>query len=216
MPVTQIPQIEQNTTNQDITAQTVTDVVIAARQGDPRAWAELIQRYGSLVRHVVARYRLSEADAADAVQSTWCKAFEQLATVRDPERLGAWLSTTAGRECLATIRRVRRERPDDAAVEARLAPATGPEVAVLAAEVERAVVSAVEALEPRRRQLVDELFYGPERDYAQVSRSMGIPTGSIGPTRGRVLGSLRARLDRAGFGSQCCAGRCGCASGLSA
>jgi RNA polymerase sigma factor (sigma-70 family) len=211
MPVTQIPQIEP-----DIPERAVTDVVIAARQGDPRAWAELIQRYGGLVRRVVARYRLSEADAADAVQSTWCKAFEQLAAVRDPERLGAWLSTTAGRECLATIRRTRRERPDDAAVEARLDPATGPEAVVLAAEVERAVLSAVEELEPRRRQLVHELFYRPERDYSQVSRAMGIPVGSIGPTRGRVLVSLRSRLVRAGFGPQYGAGGCGCPGGLSA
>ena len=81
------------------------------------------------------------------------------APLRDPERLGAWLSTTAGRECLALIRRARRERPDDAAVEARLQPTGGPEDMVLAAEAARAVAGAVEALEPRRRQLVRELFY---------------------------------------------------------
>jgi RNA polymerase sigma factor (sigma-70 family) len=205
MRAAQIPHLEQgerDTVRPDVTEMTVTELVAAARSRQQRAWDELMRRYGSLVRAVVGRYRLQEADAADAVQNTWCKAVEQLDAVRDPERLGAWLSTTAGRECLALIRRARRERPDDAAVTARVSTAGGPEAAVLAAEIEGAVTAAVAELGPRRRRLVRELFYLPEQDYALVSRSMGIPLGSIGPTRGRVLVSLRTSLERAGFGPQ--------------
>lgn len=194
----------------------VTELVAAAGRREQQAWNELMRRYGGLVRSVVGRYRLQEADAADAVQSTWCTAVEQLGSVRDPERLGAWLSTTASRECLALIRRSRRERPDDVAVGARLTAVGGPEPAVLAAEAAGAVRAAVAELEPRRRQLVHELFYLPQRDYAQVSRSMEIPVGSIGPTRGRVLTSLRASLDRAGFGPQGSDAGRGRACGLSA
>jgi len=184
------------------TSQTIAELVEAARGGDQRAWTELMRRYGSLVRAVVARYRLQEADTADAVQSTWLRAIEQLGALRDPERLGAWLTTTAGRECLALIRRSRRERPDDVAVSGRLLPADGPEPVVLAAELNRAVVAAVTELDPWRRQLVQELFYLPDRDYVRVSRSMGMPVGSIGPTRGRALRTLRDSLERAGFAPQ--------------
>ena len=184
------------------TSQTIAELVEAARGGDQRAWTELMRRYGSLVRAVVARYRLQEADTADAVQSTWLRAIEQLGALRDPERLGAWLTTTAGRECLALIRRSRRERPDDVAVSGRLLPADGPEPVVLAAELNRAVVAAVTELDSWRRQLVQELFYLPDRDYVRVSRSMGMPVGSIGPTRGRALRTLRDSLERAGFAPQ--------------
>jgi RNA polymerase sigma factor (sigma-70 family) len=221
---TQHNPTQHNPTQQDLTQHghsgtDVTELVRAARRRDPGAgneavWNELMRRYGSLVRSIVARYRLQEADAADAVQSTWCKAVEQLDALREPERLGAWLSTIAGRECLALIRRARRERPDDAVVDARLAPVGGPDAAVLAAEVTGVVGAAVAALAPRRRQLVHELFYLPERDYAQVSKSMGMPVGSIGPTRGRVLAGLRASLDRAGFGPR--AGDLDCGPGLTA
>ncbi len=197
MPTAQIPR----TPRPDEAGTEVAELVAAARRGEPRAWDELIGRYGGLVRAVVGRYRLQPADAADAVQNTWCKAVEQLAAVRDPERLGAWLTTTANRECLALIRRARREWPDDKAVEARPATGPGPEAVVLAAEVAGVIGTAVEALEPRRRRLVYELFYLPERDYASVSRSTGMPVGSIGPTRGRLLVSLRSRLQQAGFGS---------------
>jgi RNA polymerase sigma factor (sigma-70 family) len=182
------------------TDRTVTELIEAARRQDRRAWEELMQRYGNLVRSVVSRYRLQEADAADAVQSTWLRAIEHSDALRDPERLGAWLTTTAGRECLALIRRARRERPDEGILQAQVATGRGPEAQAIAAEESRAVRGAVGGLEPRRRQLVHELFYLPDRDYERVSQSMKMPLGSIGPTRGRVLSSLRSSLDRAGFG----------------
>ena len=202
MPAAQIHPIDEELTDHDISRTGLTELVEAARRRDSRAWEELMRRYGGLVKAVVRRYRLQDADAADAVQSTWCKAVEQLDAVREPERLGAWLSTTAGRECLALIRRARRERPDDETVDARVAPTDGPEHAVLAAESADAVNSAVQQLVPRRRQLVNELFYLPDRDYAMISRSTGMPVGSIGPTRARILAGLRASLERAGFGPQ--------------
>ena len=199
MPAAQIPQLDQQFTDQELSRLGLPELVAAARRRDPRAWDELLRRYGNLVRAVVRRHRLQDADAADAVQSTWCKAVEQLAALRDPERMGAWLSTIARHECLALIRRARRELPDAEAVDARLAPTGGPEPVVLAAEAAAAVTAAVARLEPRRRQLVHELFYLPARDYERISRTMGMPVGSIGPTRARALAGLRVSLERAGF-----------------
>ena len=181
------------------TDQTTTELVEAARRRDPQAWNELMYRYGGLVRGVTSRYRLQEADAADAIQGTWLRAVEQLHTLRDPEALGAWLTTTAARECLALIRRSRRELPDETVAAAQVAHAPGPEAAVLAAEARRAVNDAVGELTERRRQLVHELFYAGDRDYVEVSRSVDMPIGSIGPTRGRIMRVLRTSLERAGF-----------------
>ncbi len=186
----------------DTTAQTVAELVAAARMRDKTAWEELTRRYGTLVRSVVARYRLQEADSADAAQNTWLRAVERLETLRESERFGAWLASIAGRECLALLRRSRRERPDEAVLDAQVSSAEGPESLLLAAEISRAVVAAVADLAPERRQLVNELFYRPDQDYGQVSRLLNMPVGSIGPTRGRVLAGLRTTLDRAGFGPQ--------------
>jgi RNA polymerase sigma factor (sigma-70 family) len=174
---------------------TVTDLVSAAAGGDGRAWGEIVVRYGDLVRATVAGFRLQQADAADAVQNTWLRALERIGTVRDPERLGGWLTTTAARECLAVLRRSKRELPVDAFVDQLAWTGPTPETRVLRDERDRAVDAAVAKLPTRRRQLVDAIFRGPDADYAQVSQATGMPVGSIGPTRGRCLQKLRALVE---------------------
>lgn len=174
------------------------ELVAAARRRENPAWEELVARYGGMVRGVVASYRLQEADAADATQMTWLRAFERLDSVRDPDRLGGWLATTASRECLALLRRARCETPVETVAGDLAAASPGPEAAVLVEEARGAVRAAVAGLPGRRRQLVQALFFQPERDYASLAGELGIPVGSIGPTRGRVLRSLRCRLERVG------------------
>jgi RNA polymerase sigma factor (sigma-70 family) len=187
---------------EQVREQTVTDLVQAASNGDRTAWAEIVRRYGDLVRATVARFRLQQADAADATQNTWLRAVERIGTVREPERLGGWLATTAARECLAVLRRGKREQPVDAFVEQVACAAPSPETRALRAERNYAMNLAVAALPNRRRTLVEAIFDGAESDYAQVSRRTGMPVGSIGPTRGRALVELRGRMRRGGYGPE--------------
>jgi RNA polymerase sigma factor (sigma-70 family) len=182
------------------------DLVAAARRREPEAWAELVARYGGMVRGVVASFRLQEADAADAVQMTWLRAFERLDSVRSPDRLGGWLATIANRECLALLRRSRWETPDETVAGDVQAAGPSPEASVLVAEARGAVQAAVAALPRRRQQLVHALFYRSERDYLSLADELGMPVGSIGPTRGRVLRALRGSLEPAGFGATPVAG----------
>lgn len=179
----------------------VADLVEAARHRERGAWEELVTRYGGLVRRVVSTYRLQQADAADAVQNTWLRALERLDSVRDPERLGGWLATTADRECLALLRRSHREIPDERAGGECAAVVPGPEAVVVGEEARQAVDDAVAGLTGRRQRLVHALFFEPELAYVEVSERVGIPVGSIGPTRGRALRNLRCTLERAGFGA---------------
>jgi len=184
------------------TQENTTALLRAADDRQPLAWEELIRRYSRLVRSTVASFRLQEADAEDAVQNTWLRVMERMDTIRDPERLGAWLATTASRECLALIRRGRREVPDDVAGKQLVATEEGPDVAVVVDEAHRAVDTAVEELTGRRQVLIQLLFYQPDCSYAEVSRATGMPQGSIGPTRRRVLRELRGTLEQRGFGPQ--------------
>jgi RNA polymerase sigma factor (sigma-70 family) len=177
-----------------------TELVEAAGRGVPQAWDELVTRYGALVRAVAARYRLQEADAADVVQTTWLRVLERLHTLHDPERFGGWLATITSRECLALLRRAHRELPEEDIAAGRPVTGPGPEALLLTAEVRAAVGEAVAGLPPRRRELVQQLFYQPDPAYREVARTMGMPTGSVGPTRSRVLASLQASLEEAGFG----------------
>jgi RNA polymerase sigma factor (sigma-70 family) len=179
---------------------TLTELVAAAGAGDRRSWEEIVERYGGMVRAVVGSFRLPDADAADAAQNTWLRAVERLHTVREPERFGGWLKTTARRECLALTSGARREQPDDTFSEHLVETEPGPEVLFLRDEVSAAVRTAVDGLTGRRRQLVDALFFQPCGDYAVASRMAGMPVGSIGPTRARILQVLRTNLEQSGFG----------------
>jgi RNA polymerase sigma factor (sigma-70 family) len=184
-----------------LTRESTADLLLqAAGGGEQLAWAELISRYGGLVRAVVISFRLPAADAEDAVQSTWLRLLERMDTIKDPESLGSWLATTASRECLALIRRGQRVTPDDAAVEQLVAVEPGPETAVVAGEAHRAVTAAVGELTGQHWLLIHVLFYHPDCSYTDVSRATGMPLGSIGPTRGRLLRELRGVLERRGFG----------------
>lgn len=96
----------------------VAELVARSRHGDASAWRSLTDRYTNLLWSVARSMRMSDADAADAVQTTWLRLVESLADIREPERLGSWLATTVRRECLDIRRRSARLRfgdPEDPA-----------------------------------------------------------------------------------------------------
>jgi RNA polymerase sigma factor (sigma-70 family) len=170
------------------------ELLRAARDDDASAWAELVDRYGGVLRSVVAEFRLQPADATDVAQNTWLRLYLHADAIRDPARLPGWLSTTARREALAVVRRSGREVTSDSAGEGVGDASPSPEEIVIIAETCASVRAATDALPDRQRLLVDELFYEPPRSYRDVAQRTGLPVGSIGPTRGRLLRELHRRL----------------------
>jgi DNA-directed RNA polymerase specialized sigma24 family protein len=121
--------------------------------------------------------------------------------VQHPERLGGWLATTAARECLRILRRAKQAaQPVDGLSETLVDPGVGPEQGVVDAETAAAVRNVVAELPPRWRTLMQTMFDEEFRPYAEISRSTGIPVGSLGPTRARALHQLRRMLDERGLG----------------
>ncbi len=165
----------------------------AAGRGDRGAWEEIVRRYGGLVTATVRAFRLQEADAADAEQRTWLRLVEHHRGVRDPAHLGGWLATTATRECLGILR-AQRGVTDLADADALPDPQDVEQRVVDADEAAR-LWNVVTLLPPRGRAVVRALFADERTPYAEVARSTGIPVGSLGPTRARVLRQLRRLLD---------------------
>lgn len=176
------------------------ELVAAADGGDGGAWDELVGRYSGLVWAVARAHRLDSADAADVCQTVWLRLVENLGRLRDPEHLGGWLRTTTRHECLRVLRRGAREFPDDDAQrDVASPPEQSPEMQLLAGERDRLVWSAVSGLSERCRSLLRVLACAPEASYAEISASLGLPVGSIGPTRARCLDHLRRRLEDIGY-----------------
>lgn len=138
---------------------------------------------------------LAYADAADVVQTTWLRLVENLGRLRHPERVGGWLASTARHECLRVVRRSARERPAEFLHEGDEPPsAPSAESAVLNRAGRALVLDALGALSERCRTLLRMLAATPSPSYVDVSTTLGIPVGSIGPTRARCLDRLRREL----------------------
>lgn len=167
------------------------------RDGDPVAWGEILRRYGRFVSATVQSFRLQEADAFDAIQATWLRLAESAHQVRDPERLGGWLVTTARRECLRILRQT-RHGPNliDMAEETVADPSANPERRTIDAHTSCMLWKLVDELSPRRRAVLRTLFADDPCSYDQVARITGIPLGGIGPTRARALRQLRKNWDQ--------------------
>ena len=89
------------------------NLVARANDGDQQAWNCLVDRFLPLVSAVIARFRLSQADADDVNQTVWLRLVEHLDDLREPSALPGWLVTTARNEALRVIRKSDRLRPMD-------------------------------------------------------------------------------------------------------
>ena len=169
------------------------ELVTAATAGDQRAWDALVGRYTSLLWAIARSYRLPTADAADVVQTTWLRLVEHLDQVADPDRLPGWLATTTRRECLRLLRRADRETATAALLDV---PDDAPELdaGILGDERDAALWRAFSQLDEFCQRLLRVLTADPAPSYSEVSGSLGIKIGSIGPTRARCLAKLRGLM----------------------
>ena len=169
------------------------------RAGDAQAWAALVRRYERLVYAVARGYRLEPEDLADTFQEVFAALVKGLPRLRDARSLCRWLTSTTDRIALAAALRRRRERARDAGPPEDLEapPVTvDPTGADLESLEDRMLVRlAMGSLAPRCRGLLDALYLRePEVAYREIAAELGIPIGSIGPTRARCLERLKAAL----------------------
>jgi RNA polymerase sigma factor (sigma-70 family) len=170
------------------------DLVARARDGDHQAWDALIERYAPLVWSICRRHRLSRADADDVAQSVWLRLVDQLDRVREPAALPGWLATTTRRECLRVLSAASGRHATVYALDFESLPdprAGTADQELLAAERHAALREAFSQLPSHGQQLLTLLIADPPVPYADISTRLGIPVGSIGPTRSRYLNKMR-------------------------
>jgi len=172
-------------------------VVRAAKGGDAGAWSALVDRFAARVGRVARRHRLAAHDVEDVVQTTWLRLLEHIEGVREPGAVGAWLETTARRESLRLVSAGRLEELTGEEPEAGAADPVD-EQRLVAAEQRAALRTAVGGLQGRERALFSLLLADPQPSYAEISRALDMPIGSIGPTRARCLERLRRDRGLAG------------------
>jgi RNA polymerase sigma factor (sigma-70 family) len=109
--------------------------------------------------------------------------------------LTGWLVTVAKREAWHVGGASRTGRPLDEQTATTLPDSAAlPEEQVITDERQRLLWTLVSRLEERCQQLLRVVAFAPPTSYAAVAAALGMPVGSIGPTRGRCLAKLRAML----------------------
>ncbi len=167
----------------------------AYRAGDRRRLGDLVDLLTPILWRVARNHCARREDAEEAVQNTWLRLVDHTGDIADPQAVLAWLLVTVRREAWHVAGRDRHTAlgPDVGADE--VAPGPGPEALALLSERQRLLWGHVQNLPPHCQHLISVIAHAARPDYATIAENLGIPVGSIGPTRGRCLAKLKAALD---------------------
>jgi RNA polymerase sigma factor (sigma-70 family) len=170
--------------------------LVAAKAGDRAALDVLVAELTPLVWHVARGNGLDQTTAEDVVQTVWLALLKHLDRLTEPRALVGWLITTTRREANRTRRRgsSQVELPNELAEQL---PNDGPlpETELLRDERDRQLWAAFHRLPQRCQELLRMTVLAGRAEYRSVAEAMHMPHGSIGPTRGRCLSSLRKMYD---------------------
>lgn len=180
----------------DLGAPDVAELVRRAVDGDHWAWERLVDQFARLIWSITVEFKLTESDAADVAQTTWLRLLEHIDRIEHPNRIGSWLAATARNECLRSLAARKRVvlGHDDAELNGSVTHEPEIDERLLADERAQVVRDALSHLPKRWQRLLELLMADPPASYAEISDQLGLPVGSIGPTRGRCLAQLRVLL----------------------
>jgi RNA polymerase sigma factor (sigma-70 family) len=186
-------------TDEDRPGDDLAVLVSRAIDGDQAAWNTMVDRFAGRVWAICRAYRLNQADAYDVFQQTWLRVLEHLESLRDPDRIGAWIGTTCRHEALATLRRSKRYHlvGDSGLLDRTTDAGDDPDRPVLVADRDAELWRAFRRLNRRCQEVLRVLVADADDgrpSYELAAAALGIPIGSLGPTRGRCLARLREFL----------------------
>jgi RNA polymerase sigma factor (sigma-70 family) len=179
-------------------------LLLACRGGDEAAWEALVNRYQRLIYAIPRRAGLDEDQSAEVFQEVFTTLFQRMNDIEEPERLHAWLVTTARRKTFRVLHKDRTWQkvgvdneksandlvaiPDDAALADEV---------LVELEEQHQIRVALASLDDRCRKLLTMLFYEDEPpSYGEIAKMWGTSEGSIGPTRARCLQKMLRLLER--------------------
>jgi RNA polymerase sigma factor (sigma-70 family) len=166
------------------------------RTGEPEAMGELVAMLTPILWHTVRAQRIDRESAEDVLQTTWLALVRSADSITDPRAVLQWLIVAARREAWRVLRGQSRQLPTEINEDALRSPDNElPENVIVQGSVELVLWTHVTALPDRCRELMRVIAFADRPDYAELARSLGMPVGSVGPTRGRCLAKLRASLN---------------------
>ena len=179
------------------------ELVERAKRGDVGAYEELVRMHQNLAARTAYVIAGQAADAQDAVQEAFVKAYRSLGRFREGASFRPWLLRIVANEAISRRRSARRQaalalRAAEGRLQGDAVPS--PEGAALEQERHREVVAAVARLRPEDR-LVIAYRYWFDLSEAEMAEALGCARGTVKSRLSRALVKLRESLAEAGAGS---------------
>lgn len=169
----------------------------AYRGGDEAKMADLVAILTPILWHTVRSVRLDAATAEDVLQTVWLTLVRKADTVAEPQAILQWMVVTTRREAWRAAKvanRVQVEDFDSAVGQDQQASPDSVEDDIIAGDTRTRLWAQIQKLPERCQALLRVIAFADRPDYAEIARTLGMPQGSIGPTRGRCLAKLRLAL----------------------
>ena len=178
-------------------------IIRRCKQGEERAYRELVQRFQRPVYSVAFRMVRSAEDAEDATQETFVRVFRALDRYDPARSFEAWLFTITTRLCIDLMRR-RKVRPislsrqdpesgEDQTIDIE-DPGLGPEETTSHAEEERHAQNLIDSLPPHYR-IVVMLRHQQDLSYEEIAEALSLPLGTVKARIHRARALLKDRIE---------------------
>jgi RNA polymerase sigma factor (sigma-70 family) len=166
---------------------------LAYRAGDRERLSELVDLVTPVLWNAARSQGGAPATCEDAIQTAFLQLVDRADSIHEPAAVLGWLVVVVKREVWRLGRGARREIGVEEVPESA-APQLDPEAQSVLSERQRVLWTHVSSLSPRCQELLRVIAFADRPDYAAIAESLGMPVGSIGPTRGRCLHKLRTTL----------------------
>jgi RNA polymerase sigma factor (sigma-70 family) len=167
------------------------ELVARCRNGDQRAWNELVERFSRYVYAIaVQAFRLSSHDAEDVFQEVFARVYQHLDRLRNDDAVRPWIAQLTRRLCIDRLRSSGREGPAETE---DLEPG-GYDETLAQLDEAIAVREGMEAVGEACRDILDRFFCRDE-SYKAIGEALDLPPGTIASRISRCLAKLKAELE---------------------
>ena len=161
------------------------ELICRTLDGDDTAFTQLVRKYQKPV-HALAWRKIGDFHIAEEItQDTFLKAYQKLATLKEPQRFSSWLYVIAARHCVAWLRKKRlltQSLEETSLVQLERATYSGyiiEENERTSAETQREVVKKLLAKLQESERTIITLYYFGEMSSAEIGEFLGVSANTI-------------------------------------